>query len=89
MLSLPHLAACQIPAAVAPSAPASEYVNDYEPEFSDAKARDMVAGVLQDAVQEAVMQCGYGDELVRAWNGGKMNTRYGQTLAGGGARWWL
>jgi len=45
----------------------------------------MVAGVLQDAVQEAVMQCGYGDELIQAWNGGKIR----QTLAGGGARWWL
>ena len=54
-LSLPHLAACQIAAAVC--ACASGY--DSELEFSDAEARDRVAGVVHDAVQQAVMQYGY------------------------------
>ena len=39
------------------SVPASEY--DSEPDFvTDAEARDVEAGILHDAVQQAVMQCG-------------------------------
>ena len=34
-----------------------------EPDYSDAEARHTVAEVLHDAVQAAVMQCGYDDEL--------------------------
>ena len=31
-----------------------------------------MAGILHDAVQQAVMQCGYGDELFQAWRDSKI-----------------
>ena len=34
-----------------------------------------VAGVLHDAVQAAVMQCGYADELFQAWRDGKIRRK--------------
>ena len=52
------------------NAPASGY--DSELEFSDAEARDRVAGVVHDAVQQAVMQYGYDDELYQAWRDGEI-----------------
>ena len=56
-----------------PSAPASGY--DSELEFSDAEARDRVAGVVHDAVQQAVMQYGYDDELYQAWRDGEIGEK--------------
>ena len=56
-----------------PSAPASEY--DSELDYSDAEARDRVAGVVHDAVQQAVMQYGYDDELYQAWRDGKIGEK--------------
>ena len=49
-----------------------------------------VAGVLHDAVQEAVMQCGYADELFQAWRGvvsERETARYGERTCR--RRWWL
>ena len=56
-----------------PSAPASEY--DSELDYSDAEARDRVAGVVHDAVQQAVMQYGYDDELFQDWRDGKIGEK--------------
>ena len=56
-----------------PSAPASGY--DSKLEFSDAEARDRVAGVVHDAVQQAVMQYGYDDELYQAWRDGEIGEK--------------
>ena len=50
--------------------PASEYDSEFD--FSDAEAQDRTAGVVHDAVQQAVMQYGYDDELFQAWRDGKM-----------------
>ena len=63
----------RLPKSPRPSAPASEC--DSQPDFSDAVAWHRVAGVLHDAVQEAVMQCGYGDELFQAWKDGKIRRK--------------
>ena len=64
--------------------PASEYDSEFD--FSDAEAQDRTAGVVDDAVQQAVMQYGYDDELFQAWRDRRRDTAKG--LAGGG-RWWL
>ena len=58
-----------------PSVPASEYDSEFD--FSDAEAQDRTAGVVHDAVQQAVMQYGYDDELFQAWRDGE------RSLAGG------
>ena len=34
-----------------------------------------VAGVVHDAVQQAVMQCGYVDELFQDWRDGKIGEK--------------
>ena len=54
------------------SAPASEYDSELDQYFSDAEARDRVAGIVHDAVQQAVMQYGYDDELFQDWRDGKI-----------------
>ena len=56
-----------------PSVPASEY--DTEFDFSDAEAQDRTAGVVHDAVQQAVMQYGYDDELFQAWRDGEIRRK--------------
>ena len=58
-----------------PSAPASEYDSELDQYFSDAEARDRVAGVVHDAVQQAVMQYGYDDELFQDWRDGKIGEK--------------
>ena len=55
--------------------PASEYDSEFD--FSDAEAQDRTAGVVHDAVQQAVMQYGYDDEVFQAWRDGE------RRLAGG------
>ena len=57
------------------SAPASEYDSELDQYFSDAEARDRVAGVVHDAVQQAVMQYGYDDELFQDWRDGKIGEK--------------
>ena len=55
--------------------PASEYDSELDQYFSDAEARDRVAGVVHDAVQQAVMQYGYDDELFQDWRDGKIGEK--------------
>ncbi|EOD15427.1 hypothetical protein EMIHUDRAFT_103379 [Emiliania huxleyi CCMP1516] len=56
-----------------PSVPASEYDSEFD--FSDAEAQDRTAGVVHDAVQQAVMQYGYDDELFQAWRDGEIRRK--------------
>ena len=44
-------------------------------DFSDAEAQDRTAGVVHDAVQQAVMQYGYDDELFQAWRDGEIRRK--------------
>ena len=53
--------------------PASEYDSEFD--FSDAEAQDRAAGVVHDAVQQAVMQYGYDDELFQAWRDGEIRRK--------------
>ena len=65
-----------------PSVPASEYDSEFD--FSDAEAQDRTAGVVHDAVQQAVMQYGYDGELFPRRGG---TARYGERTCR--RRWWL
>ena len=71
----PPEAVCSSPPAksLRPSVPASEYDSEFD--FSDAEAQDRTAGVVHDAVQQAVMQYGYDDELFQAWRDGEIRRK--------------